>query len=82
MIFFMDFPEVFLVNVGIYLGGCHVGVSEHFLDASEVGAALEEMGAETVSEGVGCNFSDHTGFEGGFPDNSPDFGSIEFSPGS
>ena len=38
------------VDVGIDLGGRDVGVSEHHLHGSEIGAVLEQVGGEAVAE--------------------------------
>ena len=64
---------MFLVHVGVDLGGGDVGVSEHLLDAAEVGAAGEEMGAETMAQGVRGDFAFHTGGDGRLSDDTPDF---------
>ncbi len=48
----MDFPEAFLIDVGVDLGGGDVGVAEEFLDDAEVGAAFEEVGGERVPQQV------------------------------
>lgn len=40
-------------DVSVDLGGGELGVAEHFLDASEVGASVEQMGGEAVAEFVG-----------------------------
>ena len=49
----MSVFEAFAVGMGVNLGGGDVGVAEHFLDHAEVAAVLEEVGGETVPEGVG-----------------------------
>ena len=45
----MDFAEVGVGDVGVDLGGGNVGVSEHGLNAAEVGTVHEEVGGERVS---------------------------------
>ena len=42
-------------QVGIDLGGRYVGVSQEFLDGTQVGAAIQHMGGKTVPEGMGAN---------------------------
>lgn len=51
-------------DVGVYLGGAKVGVTQEFLDAAEVGAVVEEVGGETVAEFVGADFKT----DGGVPE--------------
>lgn len=41
------------VEVDINLGGGYRFVTEHLLDGAEIGSALEQMGCEGVTEGVG-----------------------------
>src|SRR2546421_3347505 len=41
--------------VGVELGRGQVGVSEHLLDAAQVGPALEEVGRERVAQEVGMD---------------------------
>ena len=38
--------------VRVQLGGSNIGMAEHFLNRSEVGASLEEVGGERVAEQV------------------------------
>jgi hypothetical protein len=38
--------------MGVDLRGAHVGVTEEFLQCADVGAILEEMGGEGVTECV------------------------------
>ena len=40
-------------HVGVYLRGREVGVAQHHLHRPQVGPALEQVGRETVPEGVG-----------------------------
>ena len=42
----VDVLEAFSVDVGIYLGGADVGVSQHLLDNSQIGAATKHMGGK------------------------------------
>lgn len=44
--------EAFGGDVGVDLGGGELGVTEHFLDAAEVGAGVEQVGGEAVAEFV------------------------------
>ena len=41
------------VKMRIDLRSCDGFVAEHYLDSAEIGAALYEMGGETVAESVG-----------------------------
>ena len=45
-------PQVLAVDVHVDLGGTYLLVSEHLLDDAQVGPSLEQMGGETMSEGV------------------------------
>ena len=40
------------IEVGVYLGGGDGGMTEHFLNGAEVGAAFDEVCGKGVSEGV------------------------------
>ena len=44
--------EAGCLDMGVDLGGGDIGVAEHFLDGAEVGAVLEEVGCEGVTQGV------------------------------
>lgn len=46
---FVDGAQVFMVDVGVDLGGADIGVAEHFLDAAQVSTSGKQVGAETVS---------------------------------
>ena len=46
----VGFFEPFDGDVGVNLRGGEVGVTEEFLDAAEIGAAIEEMRGVTVAE--------------------------------
>ena len=39
----------------IDFSGAHAGVSEHLLYSKEIGTAFEEMGGETMPEGMGTD---------------------------
>src|SRR3712207_7463084 len=43
------------VDVGVYLGGGDVLMTQHGLNGPQVGTALEERRGETVAQGVGRN---------------------------
>lgn len=60
----MGLDEVFLVEVGVDLGGGDVGVAEEFLDDAEVGPAFEEVGGEGVAEEVRIDFVGEAGARG------------------
>ncbi len=65
----MDGAEAVLVDVGVDLGGGDVGMAEHFLDDSEVGAVVEEVGGEAVAELVGMDFLGEASGGGAFADD-------------
>ena len=69
MEFFVDGAEAVLVDVGVDLGGGDVGVAEHFLDDAEVGAVVEEVGGEAVTELVGMDFLGEASSGGAFVDD-------------
>src|SRR5262249_39217844 len=48
----VDLPPAPVAHVCVQLGRSEVGMAEHLLDAAEVGAALEEMRRERMSEQV------------------------------
>src|SRR5690349_15608968 len=48
----MHLSQILPVDVGVDLGRRDVYVAEHLLDRTKVGAALEEMRGEGVSQGV------------------------------
>ena len=53
------FVEVGVADVGVAIGGGDIYVTEHFLDDSEIGAVVEEVGGKRVAEGVwGDGFGD------------------------
>ena len=53
---FVYFFELFVGDVGVYLGGLDVAVTEHFLDGADVCAVCQEGGGEHVAEDVGGDF--------------------------
>ena len=61
MIFFVDFVQVFLIDMSIYLGGGDIGMAEHFLHAAQVGTALEQVCAKTVAQCMSGDFTGHPG---------------------
>ena len=69
MEFFVDGAEAVLVDVGVDLGGGDVGMAEHILDDSEVGAVVEEVGGEAVAELVGMDFLGEASGGGAFADD-------------
>lgn len=68
----MDFFQVEVGDVGVDLGGGDVGVAEHGLDGADVGAVHEEVGSETVAEGVRGDVFGDAGFFGVGLDNAFD----------
>jgi len=77
--FLVDLAEVFVRDVGINLGRGDGGVTEHCLDASDVGAVLEEIGRERVAQGVRVDVLHDTRLRGGAFHNALDgaFGDAE-----
>lgn len=78
----MNLPQSFLVNVGINLGGGNTDVAEHFLDASQIGAAGQQMRCETMSQCMNSQISRHTRTNSIFFDYSPDFNTPHRPTGS
>ena len=70
---------MFLIDVGVDLCGDDAGVAEHFLYASEVCSALEQVGSETMTQGVWGDVFVEAGVYGGFSHDSPDFDAVEAS---
>ena len=67
MVFFVDFFELGVCYVGVYLGCGDGFVAEHGLDRTDVGAGAEEVGCEGVAEGVRRDsLCDSGGFGGVF----------------
>ena len=42
----MDFPEMFLINVGVNLRGGDIRMAQHFLDHPQIGTVSEQMSGE------------------------------------
>ena len=42
-------------DVSVDLGGIDIGVAEQFLDGADVFSGFEQMGGESVAEGVGSD---------------------------
>lgn len=58
--------------VEIDLGGFDAVVAEEFLHLGDAGSACEEIGGETVTEGVGADACARVGgFAGGWPEPKP-----------
>ena len=49
MEFLVNFTQLFVGYVGIYLGGTDVFVPEHLLHAAQIGTAREEIGSKAVA---------------------------------
>ncbi len=75
----MNFAEVGVGDVGVDLGSADVGVTEHGLDAAEVGAVHEEVGGERVAESVGGDVFSDAGGAGVFFDDALDGAGSESS---
>ena len=52
------------VDVGVNLCSADTLMTEHFLDGSKVGSALEECRGERVAQGVGTDVLLYSGFVG------------------
>jgi len=50
--FFVDTSQPFVVNVRINLGSGYVNVTEHFLNASQIGPAGQQMRGKAMSQCV------------------------------
>ncbi len=60
----MDFFEVFISDVSIYLGGGDRGVPEHGLNASNIRSIGKEIGCKGVSECMWVNVFYYASFGG------------------
>ncbi len=69
---FVDRFEALLIHVGVDLGGGDIGVAEEFLNDSEVGAILQEMGGKGMAEEVGVDVLIDPGLLGALFDNLAD----------
>ena len=59
VVLLVDGLEARGVNVGVYLRGGDISVTEHLLDASQVGPAGEQLRGEAVAERVGADAPRH-----------------------
>ena len=59
----VDGAEPRCVDVGVALGRHQGGVAQHFLDGTQVGSTLEEVGGRRVTQPVGRNVV-HAGLRG------------------
>ena len=66
----MDFFEMFVSYVSVYLGGGDRSVPEHGLDASDIRSIGEEIGGEGMSQRMWVNVFYYTGFGGIVFDNT------------
>ena len=57
----MDFLKAALGHVGVDFSGIDVGMAEEFLDDSKIGASFQQMGGETVAEGMRGEISGNPG---------------------
>ena len=64
-------------DVGVDLRGGDVGVSEQFLEGAQIGARFEQMGGETVPEGVAADFFDEVRRADGGTERFLDGGLVE-----
>jgi hypothetical protein len=51
----VHFPAPPIRNVGVQLGSSQIGMTEHFLNASEVGSSLEQVSRERVAQEMRMN---------------------------
>jgi len=51
----VGFGKAFRADVGVYLSGANIGVSQHFLHGAQVCAVVEQVGGEGMAQGVGGN---------------------------
>jgi len=56
MVLSVNCLEAVSVHMRVMLGRSNVGMTEQFLDGSQIGAARQEMRGETVSQRVGADF--------------------------
>jgi hypothetical protein len=49
----MDGEQSLLAHMSVDLGGLETGVTEEFLDDTQVGTTIEQVGGETVPQCVG-----------------------------
>ena len=48
----MNRLETAAVNMGVYLCGGNIGMTQHHLDGAEIGAMFQEVGGKGVAQGV------------------------------
>ena len=82
VVFFVDCAEAVLVDMGVDLCGFNVGVSEHFLQGSQIHAAGKQVGGETVPQGVDGQALGHAGAKGVFFDDAPQFYAVQSPAGT
>ena len=58
MILLVDCSNMFLVHMRVNLGCCYIGVAQHFLNTSQIGAALQQVRSKTVSQGMRADLAD------------------------
>ncbi len=73
----MDAPKAVIIHMGINLRGFNVGVSQHFLQGSQINAAGEQMRRETVPQGMNRQVFRHPGTQGVFLNDSPQLDPIQ-----
>ena len=73
---FVDFFQVVPVYVGVYLGGGDGDVAQHFLEASQVCTAGEQVRGEAVADCVDGEFFRHACAEGVFLYEPPDIDAV------
>ena len=75
MILFVYFSEMLLIYVSVNLSCGYVGMTQHFLDAAEIGASLQQMRTKAMAERMGADFARHARPERRFANDSPDLDS-------
>ena len=68
----MQLDEAAVVDMRVDLGRGDIGMAEHLLDDTQVGAALEQVAGERVAQHVRVDGALDAGAPGGITDDGPD----------
>ena len=71
MVFAVELFEIFLIDVGIDLGGADVRVPEHRLNEPEIRPPLQQMRGKGVAQGMRGEVLGDPGLEGIVPEELP-----------